>query len=580
MLRLAFGKAGSVIAGPRFRPGLPPRMSSKTSSTLRSFLWVPSLFLAMGIPFNVINGTSATMFKSLGLTDGQITVALGNIVIAWSLKPFWAAFLDMYRTKKFFVLATEFICAVLFAGVAFCLPLPNYFQITIALLWIAAFASSTQDICGDGIYLTALDKSAQGTLAGVQGMAWNLGRFVATATLISVMAWAAKTNGWSNQKMWMAVWFTASALMLLFMVYHIFFLPTGSIEHRPQNTRQVVDDFLESAATFFHKRAFWGMIAFVFLYRLGEGLLITEGKLFVQSSVESGGLGMSVAQVANIDGQWGTLGFIGGSIFGGLFIGAMRLSRCLWFLGLCLNIPHFTYVYLSHRAGAGHGIDYDTIAALVTLEKFGYGFGFVGNMVYMMQQIAPGRSTMTHYAFATALMNFMLVPTTMASGPLADWLGYKTFFVVAMFASIPSVLAAWRAPFPLKDAEMLEGKTVDDPSRVQPAEREVQLLAGRASMFAMANVLTLLIVDAKILGSLQGRAAGAGQVQFYLLVAVALVKGFFSWRTWSLATAANAAASTAGEKNYVANARGAKVATIVCTLVTLAVLVFGAKLAF
>ena len=69
-------------------------------------------------------------------------------------------------------------------------------------------------------------------------------------------------------------------------------------------------------------------------------------------------------------------------------------------------------------------------------------------MIYMMQQLAPGRSTMTHYAFATALMNLVLVPTNMMSGPLGEWLGFSTYFLVVMVASVPSAWAAWRAPFP------------------------------------------------------------------------------------------------------------------------------------
>src|SRR4029077_14184433 len=133
-------------------------MNSPRSSNLRSFLWVPSLYLAMGIPSNVINNTAVRMYKSLGYADSQITVAVGSIGVAWSLKPLWAAFLDMYRTKKFFVLATELLCGVLFAAVAMRLPVPGFFQVSIALFWVAAFASSTQDICADGIYLTALDK--------------------------------------------------------------------------------------------------------------------------------------------------------------------------------------------------------------------------------------------------------------------------------------------------------------------------------------------------------------------------------------------------------------------------------------
>jgi PAT family beta-lactamase induction signal transducer AmpG len=89
-----------------------------------------------------------------------------------------------------------------------------------------------------------------------------------------------------------------------------------------------------------------------------------------------------------------------------------------------------------------------TVATWVTIEKVGYNFGFVANMLYMMQQIAPGKYPMTHYAFCTALMNLVLVPTQMASGPLAQWLGYKGFFLFVMVASIPSVIAAWFAPFP------------------------------------------------------------------------------------------------------------------------------------
>ena len=185
-------------------------MKKSPSPFRHPLLWVPSLYLAMGIPFNVINYTSSTMYKSLGLSDGQITVSLGSIVVVWSLKPLWAAFLDMYRTKKFFVIGMEVLIAILFAGVAMCLPLPGYFPITIAILWVAAFASSTQDICGDGIYLTALEKKPQAELAGVQGMFWNLGKVLATGALVSGMELLANARHWSETKMWMAVWITAA----------------------------------------------------------------------------------------------------------------------------------------------------------------------------------------------------------------------------------------------------------------------------------------------------------------------------------------------------------------------------------
>jgi len=545
----------------------------------------------MGIPFNVImGGTAARMYKSLGYTDGQITVALGSIGVAWSLKPFWAAFLDMYRTKKFFVLTMEVLLAMIFAAIALSLPVPGFFQVSIALFWVASFASSTQDICADGIYLTAMDKPAQAKLAGVQGTFWVLGKVLATGLLISTLDKMKVANGWPEQKLWSSVMLVCGIAMVLLAVYHYFFLPAGSISHRPESAKQVVGDFLETAATFFQKRAFWGMIAFVFLYRLGEGLILMEGQLFLQSSTANGGLGLSAGQVSDIDAIYGTVASIVGGLLGGWFAGRGGLSRTLWILALCLNVPHFTYLYLSHIAAAGHGAPYATIVTMVSLEKFGYGFGMVGNMIYMMQQLAPGRSTMTHYAFATALMNLVLVPTNMISGPLAEALGFSTFFFVVMFASVPSIWAAWRAPFPLEkddrenataaDSNSQEVITVDDPTRLSPGERAVQLIAGRASIYAMLQILTILIFDAKVLGSLQGQAAGQGQTQFFILIGGLVLKLVLIERTLHHAKAASAEAKRGGDKVYVRNALGARIVTGICAVVSIAILVFAGQIAF
>ncbi len=566
---------------PSLSPERPQAVAAKVFK--HPAFWVPTLYLAMGIPFNIVmSGTAARMYKSLGYSDGQITVALGSIGIAWSVKPLWAAFLDMYRTKRFFVISMEVIISALLVAVAMSLPGSNFFQVSIALLWVLAFASSTQDICGDGIYLTAMDKSSQARLAGVQSTFWVLGKVLASGLVIWSMDKLRESQGWSNQVMWQGVMGICATAMVVLALYHFFYLPSGSVSDRPENARQVVKDFLGTAVSFFHKRMFWGMIAFVFLYRLGEGLILMEGQLFLQSSVEQGGLGLTVGEVSNIDAIYGTIFNILGGLLGGVFVARRGLWRSLWVLGLCLNIPHFTFVVLSQLSAGGHALDYSTIVTLVSIEKFGYGFGFVGNMIYMMQQLAPGRSTMTHYAFATALMNLMLVPTNMISGPLAEALGFSTFFFVVMFASIPSAWAAFKAPFPYK-TDVTEGDasiTPDDPSRLTTVERAAQLLCGRASMFAMLNILTLLIVDAYLLGSLQGKAVGTGMTQFLLLLGTAGIKGFFALRTFQLAGQAKDEAQRSGETAYLGNARGAKIATLVCAGLTLAVLAFAARMAF
>jgi PAT family beta-lactamase induction signal transducer AmpG len=541
----------------------------------------------MGIPYNVVNGTAVRMFKSLGYADSQITVQLGYLGIAWSLKPLWAAFLDMYKTKKSFVLSMEALCGLLFAAVAMSIGTPGFFQTCLVLLWVAAFASSTQDICANGVYLTSLDKPSQSRFAGVQGAFWILGKVLAAGVLISVLDGMRIRHAWSDQVMWRIVMFSCAGLMGILLLYHLYFLPDGSLSERPKSAKYVVNDFLGTATTFFHKRAFWGMIAFVFLYRLGEGLILQEGQLFLQSSTIHGGLGLTAGQVSDIDAVYGTVASIIGGLLGGAFAGRLGLSRSLWILGLCLNIPHFTYLFLSHFAAAGHGLDYSTIVTMVSIEKFGYGFGMVGNMIYMMQQLAPGRSTMTHFAFSDSLMNLMLIPTAMISGPLAEWLGYSTYFLVVMFASVPSVLAAWRAPFPQKDDDHIKSDdsshaivTIDDPSRLSSNEQNVQRVSGRASIYAMLHLLTILLIDTKILGALQGKTAGTGMTQFLLLVGVALVKVVFATRTFTLAGQAAVLAGPTQEQNYLANARGAKIATLLCLAATIGIIAFAAHMAF
>lgn len=426
-------------------------MASSPPTVRNPWFWVPSSYFAEGIPFALVIWVAGTMFKDLGHSDGQITLATASIGIAWSLKPFWAAFLDMYRTKKFFVLSMEFLMAALLICIAIALPLPNNFRIVIAILWVLAFASSTQDICVDGIYISSLDSAKQAAYIGVQGVFWNVGRIFATAIIV----WAAGSLRNDYHLAPSAAWGWSiglgAATLTLLGIYHAFMLPTGSVTVRPKNVSEVAHTFFDSFWDFCRKDKIVGMLTFVLFFRCSEGLLLIEGPLFLQASDTVGGIGLSLKEKGLIDGTISTFVSLFAGLLGGVFMAKFGLKRnTLFFMALCLNIPHITFVILSQLAGPGHTLSLWTIGSLVTIEKFGYSFGFVANMLYMMQQIAPGKYQMTHYAFANSLMNLMLVPTQMISGPLADHFGYKTYFVIVMFAAIPSLIAAWFAPFPRK----------------------------------------------------------------------------------------------------------------------------------
>jgi PAT family beta-lactamase induction signal transducer AmpG len=389
-----------------------------------------------------------TAWKDLGHTDAEITVATASVGIAWSLKPLWAAFLDMARTKKFFVIAMELLLAALLAGCALTFQLPDAFSVISIALWGLAFASATQDICVDGVYITALDERQQAAWVGVQGMCWNAGRFFATAGVVGLASWLEQDGG-DPRRAWMIAVGAGAAAMALLAAWHRWVMPTGSVGERPDSAGAVVRGFVDSVRAFLAKRQLAGMLAFVFLYRTGEGFLLVEAPLFMQAPVTAGGLGLTLAQKAFLDGTIGTVVSIIGGLLGAAVAARLGLRRVLVALALCMNIPHLCYVVLAYGAPLPLG----WVQVLVAVEKLGYSFGFVGNMLYMMQQLAPGKYKMTHYAFATALMNLVLVPTQMASGPLADWLGYRHFFVFVLVASIPSVIAAWFAPFTEPEAE-------------------------------------------------------------------------------------------------------------------------------
>lgn len=410
--------------------------------------WVPSAYFAEGVPFAMVIWVAGTLFKDLGHADGDITMATASVGIAWSLKPLWAAFLDMARTKRFFVLTMEILMCGLLAAMALALPLPGNFQIIIAILWALAFASATQDICVDGVYITALDRRAQARYIGVQGMAWNVGRIFATAAVVGVAGWLRESRGYAPEAAWMWAIGLGAATMGALFAYHLFVLPSGSPAQRPASARAVVGTFWDAVRAFGRKKQLLGMLTFVFLFRSAEGLLLVEAPLFLQAPLEEGGIGLSLTDKGIIDGTVSTIVSIVGGLLGGAFVSRYGLARTLFVLALCVNIPNLTYVYLSHAVSPSEPVSFAMVAVMASIEKFGYGFGFVGNMLYMMQQLAPGPYKMTHYAFATALMNLVLVPTQMVSGPLADWLGYRTFFLVVMVATIPSLLAAWFAPFP------------------------------------------------------------------------------------------------------------------------------------
>jgi len=249
---------------------------------------------------------------------------------------------------------------------------------------------------------------------------------------------------------WMVVMLAAASAMGAFGLWHLRTLPAGAPPAgQRQGLRAAFGALRDSWVTFFQKPNIWLMLAVIFFYRFGEGFIEKFGTLFMLDPRSAGGLGLDNESLGFINGTVGTLAFIAGSFLGGFVVARRTLPRSFLLLALALNLPHLTYFYLSQALPQ----DVVSIGAWVAVEKFGFGMGSVGHMLYMMQQVAPGPLKMTHYAFATGVMAL----TKWATGTVSGWVfgacghHYATFFSFVLIASVPPVIFAWLAPFPHRE---------------------------------------------------------------------------------------------------------------------------------
>ena len=318
---------------------------------------------------------------------------------------------------------------------------------TLALFWVAGFLSSTHDIAADGLYLSVMSPKEQSRWVGVQGIFWDAARIMSSGVLVAFTGYLHERTG-SYVSAWALVMLIVGGMMLLLGGWHSRVLPHDrrSVD-APRNAREAAATFLDTLRTFFARKGIWTMIVFVLLYRSGVGFIEKIGPLFMLDPRAVGGLGLDNKQLGNINGIFGAIGFMVGSLVGGIMAARFGLRRTLLPLCLALNIPNVTFVYLAFVQPTS----LVEITFWATLEKVGYGFGSVGLMLYMMQQMSPGRYRTAHFAFATALMALGVMIPSAISGYIQMAVGYSSFFLIVMVASVPSVVATMLAPFPIQD---------------------------------------------------------------------------------------------------------------------------------
>lgn len=395
--------------------------------------WVPSLYFAEGLPYVAVMILSLVMYKRLGISNTDIALYTSWLNLPWVIKPLWSPFVDLLKTKRWWIVSTQLLIGAGLAGIAFTIPTSHFFQTTLAIFWLMAFSSATHDIAADGFYMLGLTPHEQAFYVGIRSTFYRIATIAGQGVLIMLAGYLEKTTGRISYA-WSITFFVLAGLFLALYLYHTFILPRPSSDQPTgsQTTIQgILGEFLSTFRSFFQKEQAGIAILFMLCYRLPEAQLAKMGIPFLLDPIEQGGLGLTTEQIGFVQGTIGIIGLTLGGMLGGIAVARHGLKRWLWPMVWAISLPDAVYVYLSYFQTQNLWI----INACIFIEQFGYGFGFTAYMLYLIY-FADGLHKTAHYAICTAFMALGMMLPGMIAGKLQELLGYQLFFVWIMLCTL------------------------------------------------------------------------------------------------------------------------------------------------
>ena len=409
---------------------------STPRKTRNPWAWVPTLYFGEGLPYVVVMTVAVIMYKRFGLSNTDIALYTSWLYLPWVIKPFWSPFVDILKTKRWWIITMQLLIGAGLAGVAFTLPTPFYLQASLGFFWLLAFSSATHDIAADGFYMLALDDSQQSFFVGIRSTFYRFAMIFGQGLLVVLAGFLEKSTG-KTPFAWKVTFLVLAGLFLLLFVYHSYILPHPATD-QGRSARTVADiakEFVKTFISFFTKKGVGLAITFILLYRLAEAMLMKLASPFLLDIREVGGLGLSTQEVGVVYGTVGIIALTLGGIIGGVLASQKGLKYWLWPMALAITLPNAAYLLLSFFQPES----FIWINAAVAIEQFGYGFGFTAYMLFLIY-FSDGEHKTAHYSICTGFMALGMMIPGMISGYLQEMLGYNNFFIFIMIATIPTLL--------------------------------------------------------------------------------------------------------------------------------------------
>lgn len=390
--------------------------------------WIPSLYFAEGLPYFAVTAISVILYKRMGVSNTDIALYTSWLYLPWVIKPFWSPIVEIFSTRRKWIVATQLFIGALLAAVAFTIPVNAFFQWTLAFFWLLAFGSATHDIAADGFYMLGLSGEQQSFFSGIRSIFYRIATIFGQGGLIIIAGKLEEHTG-SIATAWSITFGITAAIMLVLSGVHKLLLPTpqSDISRHANGVKDAVQSFGKILADYFKKPGIVPALLFMLLFRLPEAQLVKLLNPFLLDSRDTGGLGLTTEQIGITYGTIGVIGLIIGGIAGGIAISRKGLKYWLWPMVAAISLPDLVYVYLSIAQPSSQAI----IDTCIFIEQMGYGFGFTAYMMYLIY-FSRGQYPTAHYAISTAFMALGMMLPGMLSGYIQEHLGYTNFFIWVM----------------------------------------------------------------------------------------------------------------------------------------------------
>ena len=394
--------------------------------------WIPTLYFAQGLPYVAVMTISVIMYKRLGISNAELAFYTGWLNLPWVVKPLWSPFIDLIKTKRWWITATQLLIGAGLAGIAFTIPTTYFFQLTLAVFWLLAFSSATHDIAADGFYMLGLNSHQQALFVGIRSTFYRIATIAGQGLLIMLAGYLETSTG-NIPFAWSITFMVLAGMFLGLWVYHKYILPHPVTDKAAceVSASTLMNEFWGTFVSFFKKKQAGIAILFMLLYRLPEAQLAKMSIPFLIDPISEGGMGLTTEQIGFVQGTVGIIGLTLGGILGGIAVSRHGLKHWLWPMVWAISLPDAVYVYLSYLQPESLWV----VNTCVFIEQFGYGFGFTAYMLYLIY-FANGEHKTAHYAICTAFMALGMMIPGMAAGWLQEVMGYQMFFIWIMVCTL------------------------------------------------------------------------------------------------------------------------------------------------